>query len=107
MAALKYCTSLEVLAIVCTDDAGLDNYAPDGAELGSDPRFVMLVVRDILVGWESGARTRGDYWERADEFVAKRRSGEIKGGPSRHLLDTARPYRAAFFLGFTLKSTEY
>ncbi|KAJ7116892.1 hypothetical protein C8R44DRAFT_791609 [Mycena epipterygia] len=87
MAALTHCKSLEVLAIVCSDERGLDNYAPDGAELGSDPRFVMVVVTDTLVDWESGARGRRDYWERADEFVAKRRMGKIKG--------------------FTLKSTDY
>ncbi|KAJ6545395.1 hypothetical protein B0H19DRAFT_1167567 [Mycena capillaripes] len=78
-AALTHCKSLQVLAIMCSKKKDLDSYAPDGAELGSDPRFVMLVVADILVDWESGARGGQDHWVIADEFVCKRRAGEIEG----------------------------
>ncbi|KAJ6542550.1 hypothetical protein B0H10DRAFT_1970496 [Mycena sp. CBHHK59/15] len=77
--ALTHCKALEVLVIVCSTQYILDNDAPDRAALAPDPRFVMLVVVDPLVDWETGARGGEDYWDRAEAFVEKRRSGETKG----------------------------
>jgi hypothetical protein len=45
--------------------------------LATDPRFVMTPVRDYLDDWQEGVLTGRDYWVRADEFIAKKRSGEI------------------------------
>jgi hypothetical protein len=46
--------------------------------LAADPRFVMMApVLRSRKDWEMGILTGQDCWVRADEFIAKRRSGEI------------------------------
>ncbi|KAJ6463149.1 hypothetical protein C8R47DRAFT_1202082 [Mycena vitilis] len=42
-------------------------------ELAEDVRFVSMVSDD----WVMGALAGVDYWTRAEDFIAKRRSGEI------------------------------
>ncbi|KAJ6563370.1 hypothetical protein DFH09DRAFT_481878 [Mycena vulgaris] len=42
-----------------------------------DPRFVMMPLKNYIVDWRRGVLTGRDYWARADEFIAKRISGEI------------------------------
>jgi hypothetical protein len=43
----------------------------------SDARLVLMVVLDYVRDWEAGARGGVDFWARAEEFVARKRRGEI------------------------------
>jgi hypothetical protein len=45
----------------------------------ADPRFVVLLWSDYLADWELGARGGDDFWVQAEEFIAKKRRGEIEG----------------------------
>jgi hypothetical protein len=45
--------------------------------LAADPRFVITPMGDYLNDWQRGVLAGRDYWGRADEFIAKRLSGEI------------------------------
>ncbi|KAJ7138863.1 hypothetical protein C8R46DRAFT_1320952 [Mycena filopes] len=48
------------------------------AELAQDKRFVAMTDEEAHLGdWISGARGQEDYWERAEQFIAKRESGEV------------------------------
>ncbi|KAJ6533285.1 hypothetical protein DFH09DRAFT_1181490 [Mycena vulgaris] len=77
--ALVHCTSLKVLAIVCSDEPDLVIYARFYGDVSADTRFVMVVVTDALRDWEMGARGGEDYWVAAEALVQKRRSGVYKG----------------------------
>ncbi|KAJ7445997.1 hypothetical protein B0H11DRAFT_2086239 [Mycena galericulata] len=72
---LTICTKLEVLL-------GIHNYVPDLNELlpVDDPRFVSIYVSDTEYcrDWIAGTRRGLDFWARAEDFIAKKRSGEIK-----------------------------
>ncbi|KAJ7234937.1 hypothetical protein C8J57DRAFT_1379698 [Mycena rebaudengoi] len=70
---LKHCKFLEVLVFIYRDQEQFDQNLARG-ELTDDPRFVMLVVKDRLLDWETGARGGEDYWARASALVRKRRS---------------------------------
>ncbi|KAJ7131233.1 hypothetical protein C8R44DRAFT_871755 [Mycena epipterygia] len=60
------------------------------AILSEDPRFVMMGLDYHIEDWQTGILTGDDYWARADEFIAKRISGEI---------ERESPVRRKFFLG--------
>ncbi|KAJ6557547.1 hypothetical protein B0H19DRAFT_1261159 [Mycena capillaripes] len=49
-------------------------YLPD---LARDPRFVMMSNLLHLKDRHMGVHAGLDYWNRAEDFIAKRRSGEI------------------------------
>ncbi|KAJ7917477.1 cytochrome P450 [Mycena leptocephala] len=55
----------------------LERAVPARAELGVDRRFVMVVVQNNQVDWETGARDGEDKSVRADEHVQRRRAGEV------------------------------
>ncbi|KAJ7633926.1 hypothetical protein DFH06DRAFT_1303320 [Mycena polygramma] len=44
-----------------------------------DPRFVVMVIPDSEADWKIGARGGADFWVRAEEFISRKRRGEIKG----------------------------
>ncbi|KAJ7060914.1 hypothetical protein C8F01DRAFT_177276 [Mycena amicta] len=89
---LQHCKSLDVLVISGTRShtemmqKRLEGDMVPGDPLflvdppvASDPRFLILSVRDYYqdVGWEAGARGSGeDFWAAADRHVRKRRAGE-------------------------------
>ncbi|KAJ7719281.1 hypothetical protein B0H16DRAFT_1571743 [Mycena metata] len=75
---LKHCRSLQVLANVFTTRDTLRKQAPKRAPLAADPRFVMMLLSDFLGDWENGAHGGEDYWDRAEEYVRQRRSGETE-----------------------------
>ncbi|KAJ6574439.1 hypothetical protein B0H19DRAFT_1124492 [Mycena capillaripes] len=54
-------------------------YSPpsDIGALSRDLRFVAMRNDNFLRDWQKGALTGVDYWARAEDFIAKRRSGEI------------------------------
>ncbi|KAK7050745.1 tyrosinase central domain-containing protein [Favolaschia claudopus] len=43
-----------------------------------DVRFVIAIYSDYWAEWENGARGREDSWSRADEFVLRKRKGEVE-----------------------------
>jgi hypothetical protein len=71
---LQQCPSLRLLVGI-----GMVSDPPHADELKKDPRFVLMYCREIIRDWQMGAYTGVDYWSRAEEFAAKRRSGEIDG----------------------------
>ncbi|KAF7362967.1 Tyrosinase central domain-containing protein [Mycena venus] len=78
---LAQCESLEVLALVWGDARLMRSKVGDEtyAYFGEDARAVFMLVDDFLGDWEIGADGGRDYWRRAEEFVRKRRCGEIAG----------------------------
>ncbi|KAJ7266381.1 hypothetical protein B0H12DRAFT_159323 [Mycena haematopus] len=73
--ALSTCKSLRVLVVL--NPSGLIRTAiADHQELTHDKRFVVMECK-YTEDWIVGAHTGIDYWSRAEEFVEKRRSGEI------------------------------
>ncbi|KAJ7499949.1 hypothetical protein FB451DRAFT_1207059 [Mycena latifolia] len=75
---LQHCAQLEVLALVFTDQYGLQEGLEEYRFFGDDPRSVLMSVDDFLNDWEVGARGGEDFWVRAERFIEKRRAGEIK-----------------------------
>lgn len=43
----------------------------------TDPRVVVMVVRDYHLDWGAGAHGGDDFWVRAERFVARKKMGEI------------------------------
>ncbi|KAJ7129887.1 hypothetical protein C8R43DRAFT_673963 [Mycena crocata] len=77
---LKSCTSLRVLVALVNIElfSNADMHvAALGSDLVEDPRFVVMECRLYMRDWELGAYTGVDYWSRAEDFVEKRKSGEI------------------------------
>jgi len=46
----------------------------------ADPRFVVATYADYYRDWEVGARGADDIWVRAEEFISRKRRGEIEEG---------------------------
>ncbi|KAJ7266460.1 hypothetical protein B0H12DRAFT_161387 [Mycena haematopus] len=77
LALLPTWESLRALLLVLDTemDIALDNY--DATDLAQDRRFVVSVCVNYLRDWIKGIQTGCDYWSRAEDFIAKRKSGEI------------------------------
>ncbi|KAJ7892197.1 hypothetical protein B0H13DRAFT_866618 [Mycena leptocephala] len=94
MLCLQHCKFLEVLVMACSTPSHIEMtqkrlesslpgdplflVLPSRPPVTSDPRFLVLLVRDYYhdVGWEACARGGGeDFWAAADRHVRKRRSG--------------------------------
>ncbi|KAJ7622104.1 hypothetical protein FB45DRAFT_1031800 [Roridomyces roridus] len=75
---LAECISLRALIFLSLEPVPvLEDYRESNlADLAHDPRFVQLVCRRYVRDWQLGALIGVDYWSRADDFIAKRRSGE-------------------------------
>ncbi|KAJ6462759.1 hypothetical protein C8R47DRAFT_1157978 [Mycena vitilis] len=65
------CKLLQVLVVLFPDEN-------DRRDVGYEYESVIMVVNYHLEDWESGQTGRVDYWIRAERFIQKRRSGEIK-----------------------------
>ncbi|KAJ7670088.1 hypothetical protein DFH06DRAFT_1293979 [Mycena polygramma] len=78
---LRAWPSLQVLVIILRygeAERGWDLFDQCGVmELVQDPRVVVLVCDDFLQDWIRGAHAGTDYWSRAEDFVAKRKSREV------------------------------
>jgi hypothetical protein len=77
---LENCKSLCVLVFL-GHPASLWSYREDLAVLRRDIRFVAMLNAWHLKDWQMGTHAGVDYWMRAEDFIAKRRSGEIDGAP--------------------------
>jgi hypothetical protein len=75
---LQTCPSLRVLVCVGLFQMQkvIDGHR-DEEELVKDPRFVLMNHQNQTRDWQVATHTGNDYWSRAEDFVAKRRSGEI------------------------------
>ncbi|KAJ6566908.1 hypothetical protein B0H19DRAFT_1138857 [Mycena capillaripes] len=74
---LDKCPSLRVLVMIgLTAQYSLDVH-PYKNELVRDPRFVMMNCTEAIRDWQIGVHSGADYWSRAEELIAKRRSGEV------------------------------
>ncbi|KAJ7432002.1 hypothetical protein FB451DRAFT_1420952 [Mycena latifolia] len=75
---LAQCAALQVFALVCPSRAVLKMHAPARRRPARDPRVVLLIVREFVEEWETGARGGTDYWETAEAWVKQRRAGKKK-----------------------------
>ncbi|KAJ7489668.1 hypothetical protein B0H11DRAFT_2278361 [Mycena galericulata] len=46
----------------------------------SDSRFVVVMYKNYYADWELGARGGSDVWARADDFIARKKRGEVQAG---------------------------
>ncbi|KAJ7479439.1 hypothetical protein B0H11DRAFT_2027435 [Mycena galericulata] len=46
----------------------------------SDSRFVVTMYKDYYADWEQGARGGNDIWALAEEFIARKKRGEVEVG---------------------------
>jgi hypothetical protein len=71
--------ALGVVVYLERGEQALDAYADHLHDLARDARFVVMHNECALEDWQMGTHVGIDYWTRAEEFVARRRSGEISG----------------------------
>ncbi|KAJ7023507.1 hypothetical protein C8F04DRAFT_180554 [Mycena alexandri] len=72
---LTDCQTLQVFVLQCS---AVNIAHTEGLGYFShDPRSVVLVVMKPQDDWEAGVNGGEDYWKRAEEFLDKRRKGEI------------------------------
>ncbi|KAJ7645162.1 hypothetical protein DFH06DRAFT_595258 [Mycena polygramma] len=74
LTVLGMCRVLRVLVAFDTDLAP-DDLAPAAIAHGVD--FVRMTRVSYLKDWQRGALTGADFWSRAEDFIARRRSGQI------------------------------
>ncbi|KAJ6471071.1 hypothetical protein C8R47DRAFT_1147785 [Mycena vitilis] len=75
---LASCNLLQVLVILFPNEDDMRDVGDEYTCFSHDLRFVTMVVDHYLEDWESGQTGGVDYWIRAEIFIRKRRSGEIK-----------------------------
>ncbi|KAJ7446334.1 hypothetical protein FB451DRAFT_1291893 [Mycena latifolia] len=77
---LADCPRLEVLIV--SFPGFKDEYACRWSENTpiKDVRFVVGLYTDYAAEWEAGANGLGNFWSLADDFVARKRRGEIDAG---------------------------
>ncbi|KAJ7911985.1 hypothetical protein B0H13DRAFT_1875334 [Mycena leptocephala] len=71
--------SSEEAGLIHRGEQALDAYADHLHDLARDARFVVMHNECALEDWQMGTHVGIDYWTRTEEFVARRRSGEISG----------------------------
>ncbi|KAJ7136389.1 hypothetical protein C8R43DRAFT_613951 [Mycena crocata] len=72
--------SLRIVVALRLDDGDTANLAEDHelfGDLVQDLRFVTMSCFFDLKDWQMGCHVGVDYWSRAEDFVGKRKSGEI------------------------------
>ncbi|KAJ6476743.1 hypothetical protein C8R47DRAFT_1220225 [Mycena vitilis] len=72
---LQTSSALQVLALMVHNRAQTDAERWKGWNL-MDVRFVAMVCDEAVEDWIAGAHTGADYWSRAEEFIAKRKSAD-------------------------------
>ncbi|KAK7023290.1 hypothetical protein R3P38DRAFT_1103822 [Favolaschia claudopus] len=70
--------SLPSLCVMVTFAYHIHDFIGDRRTTSTDLRFVAYFPRpDFNLDWHAGAQGGADYWANAENFVAKRRAGEI------------------------------
>ncbi|KAJ7225192.1 hypothetical protein C8J57DRAFT_1731152, partial [Mycena rebaudengoi] len=77
---LDSCPRLDVLLIVfpVIGKNTAKEYLKHIADHFCDSRFVAAIYKDYYSDWELGARGGKDIWARAEEFIARKKRGEIE-----------------------------
>ncbi|KAJ7136390.1 hypothetical protein C8R43DRAFT_1203406 [Mycena crocata] len=75
LTVLQACSSLRVLLTLL--EGTLRDQKELISALAKDPRFVKTDCSFYMKDWQMGRHVGVDYWSRAEEFVAKRKSGKI------------------------------
>ncbi|KAJ6462748.1 hypothetical protein C8R47DRAFT_1157958 [Mycena vitilis] len=75
---LARCKLLQVLVVLFPDENDRRDVGHEDEYFSDDLRSLIMVVNYHLEDWESGQTGGVDYWIRAERFIQKRRSGEIK-----------------------------
>jgi hypothetical protein len=81
---LRDCKLLQALIIVWPSLLRFEYEAEVGEYPTQDPRFVMIVCGSYFADWLDGARGGEDFWARADNFIARKRRGEVAGTSGVH-----------------------
>ncbi|KAK7038305.1 hypothetical protein R3P38DRAFT_2905536 [Favolaschia claudopus] len=84
---LTKCKSLQVLVLIFMGRDQFDMEVTDTAQrdcFAQDLRLIIVVMDDFLADWERGATGDETYWLRAEQFIRRRRSGDIEA--SEHIL---------------------
>ncbi|KAJ7149983.1 hypothetical protein C8R46DRAFT_1125416 [Mycena filopes] len=76
LTVLVQCPRLQLL-IVLSSSGQADGYERSKTAPPIDARFVIGTYTDYWADWEAGARGLPDFWARGDDFVARKRKGEI------------------------------
>jgi hypothetical protein len=74
---LETCRLLTVLVFIAARASAGDEHHLSA--LSRDPRFVIMRKMHYIKDWQMGAHGGIDYWTHAEDFISKRRSGEIDG----------------------------
>ncbi|KAJ7670101.1 hypothetical protein DFH06DRAFT_1321120 [Mycena polygramma] len=74
---LQTWTSLRILVLLYSRSLRTRTELEKAPRLVEDCRVVVMPCDEFLVDWIMGAYAGSDYWSRAEQFVAKRKSGEI------------------------------
>ncbi|KAF7331226.1 hypothetical protein MSAN_02441400 [Mycena sanguinolenta] len=82
------CPRLQLLVLMDADEEIINEIADNPPT--ADVRFVVSGLGNYSSDWEVGARGGTDFWIAGDEFVARKRRGEIEA--SRYLLDHFQGY---------------
>ncbi|KAF7373258.1 hypothetical protein MSAN_00534700 [Mycena sanguinolenta] len=82
------CLRLQLLVLMDADEEIINEIADNPPT--ADVRFVVSGLGSYSSDWEVGARGGTDFWIAGDEFVARKRRGEIEA--SRYLLDHFQGY---------------
>ncbi|KAJ7633912.1 hypothetical protein DFH06DRAFT_1222057 [Mycena polygramma] len=78
--ALTECTRLSLVIAAFWELYATGNVEALAGSLSiRDPRCVVMIVTDFEEDWNTGARGGADFWVRAEEFIARKRRGEIEG----------------------------
>ncbi|KAJ7056012.1 hypothetical protein C8F01DRAFT_1234059 [Mycena amicta] len=70
---LSACPSLHTLIL----DLSGDSIPPDGLGVNDVRLVVIMGVENLMSDWEAATRREMDFWERASDFVEKKKRGEI------------------------------
>jgi hypothetical protein len=77
---LKMCKSLHVLVLVMLRPGHLSEMIVKHEvlrQLSEDPRFVQMFYLEFVDDWKTGALMGSNYWLQVEDFIMRRRSGEI------------------------------
>ncbi|KAJ6603327.1 hypothetical protein DFH09DRAFT_393112 [Mycena vulgaris] len=74
---LQTCRTLQYLIFVSPSTWRISNLHVECTALAEDSRFMAAVRTDFRKDWQLGVLSRGDFWLRAEEFVALKRAGKL------------------------------
>ncbi|KAJ7487113.1 hypothetical protein FB451DRAFT_1026600, partial [Mycena latifolia] len=76
---LVQCPQLQVLADVIVGDHEISKQDLSHMHFSDDVRAVVIYCPDFLHDWEFGTANGADHWGRAERYIARWRTGAVKG----------------------------